>query len=134
MEKVVRITWHKMLVMIRLAIVVSLVGYTLPTAAIAMHGDVGATYAASAMVQAGPDVAAMSHAEHDRGGASHTSDNDDQNSEKQQCCADFCVNAAITVDAHQIGTARSSLSLRHVDEPPLAGLGWSLHRPPNFRA
>lgn len=129
-----RIAFFKMLVLLRLAIVASLVVYTLPSASYAMHGSASTTYSA---MDAGGDhdmssqSADMDHHEHD---GSKTASKDSSKPVKQDCCSDFCISLAI-VSRNPDFAMDVSQAIRHFyNDGLVSGQLSSLHRPPSIRA
>ncbi|WEX78980.1 hypothetical protein PYH37_003950 [Sinorhizobium numidicum] len=121
-----RITLQKMLILLRLVIVMSLAGYSLPTASAAMHG-----------AWANPDIVAsndhheMAPADHAHG--DHQSSPDDaQKLVKQDCCKGFCVSMAIVNDADTAGGPRVASIREFADDAHTYGELPPLHRPPNI--
>jgi len=84
-----RIICRKLLILIRLAIVLSLAGYSLSTATAAMHGpsSAGASAQISAVMQHGDGAQMSAHDHHQTVSA----DDDGSNLAKQECCKDFCI-------------------------------------------
>lgn len=121
-----RITLQKMLVLLRLAIVMSLTVYSLPTASAAMHG-----------AWSNPEVAKSSdHHEMASGGHSHgdqkPSPDDAQKQVKQDCCKGFCVSMAIVAETDTVGGPRVASVREFVDDAHTMGELPPLHRPPNI--
>lgn len=131
---VLRIALMNMLVLFRLAVVASLVFYTLPTAAFAMHGgesssvvlNLGDTLADQASMDGSGD-------HHDHGVAKETAKKD-QKQDKPNCCADFCISFAIMAEAPAIVAPVQDSVRLHFDELSVVGQLSSLHRPPSIRA
>ena len=97
-----RITLAKMLVLLRLVIIASLAGYSLPAASAAMHGSI-----ATSTTTQSDDHHEMTNGEHVHGGESASPD-DMQKNAKQECCKDFCVSFAIVAAAGVVGVRASS--------------------------
>lgn len=134
MKTVFRIAFFKMLVLLRLAIVASLVVYTLPSASYAMHGNTSTTYS-TIDVGGGHDMASqsvdMDHHEHD---GSDTASKDTSKPVKQDCCSDFCISLAIVSNSPDFAMDVSQ-SIRHFyNDGLVSGQLSSLHRPPSIRA
>ncbi|MCA1368353.1 hypothetical protein I6F15_13190 [Bradyrhizobium sp. BRP14] len=121
-----RITLQKMLILLRLVIVMSLAGYSLPTASAAMHG----AWANSDIVQFN-DHHEMATPDH-RHGDHHTSPEDSQKLVKTDCCKGFCVSMAIVTDADTVGGPRVASIREFVDDARTMGELPPLHRPPNI--
>jgi hypothetical protein len=134
MGSVLRIAFKNMLVLFRLAVVASLVFYTLPTATFAMHGD----DSWSVVVNLDDSLADLSSIDvsadhHDHGVAKETAQKD-RKQDKQNCCTDFCISLAIMADAPEFGLPRSD-SVRHfLNDEFFSGQLSGLHRPPSIRA
>ncbi|MFT2215541.1 hypothetical protein ACLJYM_27595 [Rhizobium giardinii] len=122
-----RITLAKMLVLLRLVIIASLAGYSLPAASAAMHGSI----ATSTTVQS-DDHHEMTNGDHVHGDESTSSD-DMQKIAKQECCKDFCVSFAIIATADVDGGPVVMASIRKfIDDNRVVGELVPLHRPPNI--
>lgn len=121
-----RITLSKMLVLLRLVIIASLAGYSLPSASAAMHG----TWSTIAADQTdGHHASSDAHQEH----ADHHSNPDgDQELSKQECCNAFCVSLAIVVEADMIGGPRLAVLREFVNDAQIKTGVPPLHRPPNL--
>nr|WP_325262541.1 hypothetical protein [uncultured Rhizobium sp.] len=135
MEAMHRIICSKLLVLIRLAIIVSLVGYTMPNVYAAMHG--------TAYSGTGEVVADDHHSgSHDHGATAkiadaghHAADADDGDPGKQfkkNCCQDFCFSVALPSHCQDFLTLAASATLRFFDDTRVHGTRPSLHRPPNI--
>ena len=134
----------RLLLFVRLAIIVSLAGYTLSNANAAMHGAAFPDLQPPAISAGGHDHHAMSGgdraasgdhqavqsatAQHDHG----SSASDGEQFSKQECCKDFCGGFGIVGQAHEIGGPVIS-SIRHfVDDQSIFGELPPLHRPPKI--
>ncbi|WP_431028010.1 hypothetical protein [Rhizobium herbae] len=116
-----------MLVLLRLVIIASLAGYSLPTASAAMHGSM----ATSTTVQS-DDHHEMTNGDHVHGDESASSD-DTQKIAKQECCNDFCVSFAIIATPEVSGGPVVTASIREfIDDNRVVGELVPLHRPPNI--
>lgn len=124
-----RIAFMKMMVLFRLAIIVSLVVYTLPNATLAMHGDNAPSVTAS-LDDAHTQQASMD----DSGHRDHDMAKEDRTQDKQNCCGDFCISLAIMSDATEFGSPRSNAVSDFLDDSLVFGQLQSLHRPPSIRA
>jgi hypothetical protein len=131
---------NRIVTLLRLAIIVSLVGYTVPNANAAMHGpaDVQAEDATTADHGHGThkhDNLASSDMGHDAEHAQsghHGGIDDSDKSQKQNCCQDFCVSMAL-VSCHQAETRLVASSIRYfVDDSNSVGQITLLNRPPNI--
>ena len=122
-----RITLQKMLVLLRLAIVMSLTVYSLPTASAAMHG-----------AWSGPEIAQSDDHHHDVVGGGHThadqksSQDDSQKLVKTDCCKGFCVSMALVAETSTVGGLRVTSIREFVDDARTKGELPLLHRPPNI--
>jgi hypothetical protein len=119
-----RITLSKMLVLLRLVIIASLAGYSIPTASAAMHGSWSGIEASQHQDHhATMDV-------HQDQGDHHSTVDDDQNFSQQECCNAFCVSLAIVVGAEIVGGPRLEVVREYVDDAQLKSEVPPLHRPP----
>jgi hypothetical protein len=122
-----RITLVKMLVLLRLVIIASLAGYSLPVASAAMHGSI----ATSTIIQP-DDHHEMTNGDHVHGDESASPD-DMQKIAKTECCKDFCVSFAIIATADVDGGPVVMGSIRKfIDDNRVVGELVPLHRPPNI--
>ncbi|MDK1389051.1 hypothetical protein QN224_26970 [Sinorhizobium sp. 8-89] len=123
-----RITLQKMLILIRLAIVVSLAGYSVPTASAATHGA-WPDLEISQSVHQHHEVASGDHlhGDHDQ-----SSPDDAQKLAKTDCCQGFCFSMAIVTDANPVGGPRVASIREFVDDAQATGKLPTLHRPPNI--
>lgn len=116
-----------MLVLLRLVIIASLAGYSLPAASAAMHGAIGT----STSVQS-DDHHEMTNGDHVHGDESASPD-DMQKIAKQECCKDFCVSFAIVATPEVGGAPVVTASIRQfIDDNRVVGELVPLHRPPNI--
>ncbi len=121
-----RITLSKMLVLLRLVIIASLAGYSLPSASAAMHG----TWSTIAVDQTDSHHATSDvHQDH---GDHHSNPDDDQTLSKPECCNAFCVSLAIVVEADMICGPRLAVLQEFVDDAHIQSGVPPLQRPPNF--
>ncbi|NRP74685.1 hypothetical protein ILFOPFJJ_05607 [Ensifer psoraleae] len=123
----VRITLQKMLVLLRLAIVMSLTVYSLPTAAAAMHGT-----------WSNPEIAQSDNHHHEVASGGHT-DGDQKSSPdgtqklaKTDCCKGFCISMAIVAETDPVGGPRVASIREFIDDARTTGELPLLHRPPNI--
>lgn len=121
-----RITLQKMLILLRLVIVLSLAGYSLPTASAAMHG----VWANPDIIQS-DDHLEMATAEHAQGGH-HSSPEDSQKLVKTDCCKGFCVSMAIVAVVDTVGGPRLASIRKFADDARANGELPPLNRPPNI--
>ncbi len=134
MGKMYRITFSKMLVLLRLVIVISLAGYSLPTASAAMH----ASWSGSEILQSHDHHGQVD--DHHEGAGSHHSDGDHASSPddaalkiaKQECCGSFCASMAIVASSVPVGGERLAIIREFIDDARVMGEFPSLHRPPNI--
>ncbi len=120
-----RIICRKLLTLIRLAIVLSLAGYSLSTATAAMHG---ASAQISAVMQHGDGAQMSAHDHHQTVSA----DDDGSNLAKQECCKDFCIGFAIIVSTNTIASPVIASIREFIDDRSSFGEIQSLHRPPSL--
>jgi hypothetical protein len=125
-----RIICRKLLILIRLAIVLSLAGYSLSTATAAMHGPAaaGASAQISAVMQHGDGAQMSAHDHHQTVSA----DDDGSNLAKQECCKDFCIGFAIIVSTNTIASPVIASIREFIDDRSSFGELQSLHRPPSL--
>lgn len=122
-----RITLQRMLVLLRLAIVMSLTAYSLPTASAAMHG------ASSEL-----EIARSGDHHHEMtiGGHSHgdqtSSPDDAKKLVKAECCTGFCVSMAIVAQTGSDRRPRVAAIRKFADDAGPKGELPPLHRPPNI--
>lgn len=134
MGNVLRIALMNMLVLFRLAVVASLVFYTLPTAAFAMHGGESPSVIVN-LVDTFADQASMDvSADHLDHGVAKEASKKDQKQDKPNCCTDFCISFAIMAEVPAIVAPVQDSVRRHFDELSVVGQLSSLHRPPSIRA
>lgn len=122
-----RITLQKMLILIRLVIVVSLAGYSLPTASAAMHG----AWSDLELSQSS-DHHEVASGDHMHGDRDQSSPDDAEKLAKTDCCQGFCVSMAIVADADAVGGPRVASIREFVDDAQATGELPPLHRPPNI--
>lgn len=134
MGSVLRIALMNMLVLFRLAVVASLALYMLPTATFAMHGGVASSVVVSLDdMHLDHDLIGVSSDHFDSGVAKDLAKND-QKTDKQNCCTDFCMNLAIMVGSHEFGSPRNESVIVFLNDGFVHGQLSSLHRPPSIRA
>ena len=132
MGKMYRIALQSMLVLLRLVIVTSLAGYSLPTASAAMHGSWANSGKQAADHHAQPDVLdELASADHSHGDHPSSTD-EDQKVVKQDCCKDFCASIAILGGTSGGGGPRVVSIREFIDDARALGQFPSLHRPPNI--
>jgi hypothetical protein len=129
---VIAITAHRLMFFIRLALVASLAGYMLPTVSFAMHGDFAASYAQKA-------ASAEAHALHSHGAAVAVHDHGDQtadhheNTAKQDCCSNFCLNMAVMDNTTEFRAVKASAALDYTNDLTVFAEPIGFNRPPAFR-
>ncbi|MBU4529306.1 MAG: hypothetical protein KJ759_11445 [Alphaproteobacteria bacterium] len=129
MSVMYRIICRKLLVLIRLAIIASLAGYSLSNAAAAMHSAPSADNQASlSQTMDQPAIHTALHHDHD----DESTGNDGSRLAKQDCCSDVCASfMLVTFQDSSINPA--ALPLREfVDEDFIFGEFPGLHRPPRI--
>jgi hypothetical protein len=128
-DDVIVIAAHRLMFFLRLALVASLAGYMLPTVSFAMHGDFAASYAQKA-------GSADSHASHSHDAAEAVHDHGDQtadhheNTSKQDCCSNFCLNMAVVDNATEFLAVRVSASLDYTNDLMVFAEPIGFNRPP----
>ncbi|MBX4863755.1 hypothetical protein HJA86_28140 [Rhizobium bangladeshense] len=128
-----RIALSKLLLIVRLAIIVSLAGYSLSNANAAMHGTAFPEFeqaASQAMQHGDHDMAQMSGHDHSHDHAA--GDKDGTKLVKQDCCSDFCAGIGIICDSCDVGGPVVTSIRQFVDDQQTFGELPPLHRPPNI--
>jgi hypothetical protein len=133
MGSVLRIALTNMLVLFRLAMVASLVLYTLPTATFAMHGGNSSSVVVN-LDDTLADHASMDVSDHHDHGVAKETAKKDQKQDKPNCCTDFCISFAILAEEPAIVAPVQDSVRLHFDELSVLGQLSSLHRPPSIRA
>jgi hypothetical protein len=125
-----RIVCRKLLILVRLAIVLSLAGYSLSTATAAMHGpsSAGVVAETSAVMLHGDDAQMSAHDHHQTVSA----DDDGSKLAKQECCKDFCIGLAIIASTHTMASPVGASIRDFMDDRSSFGEIQSLHRPPSL--
>ena len=131
MSGMYRIICSKLLVLIRLAIVVSLAGYSLSNASAAMHGGVERSTHASMAMADHHQSADVSQDHHDRASAD-ADGTDGMKTVKQECCKDFCASFVLVVSAEALDAPVVSSVSGFLNDRGLLGQIPALHRPPNI--
>ena len=128
----------RIVILFRLAVIVSLVGYTLPNANAAMHGPAALQTEAATTADHGThthDNLASSDLGHDAEHAQsghHGGSDDSDKSPNQNCCQDFCMSMALLA-CHQAETRLVASSIRYfIDDSKNVGQITLLNRPPNI--
>jgi hypothetical protein len=130
---VIVIAIHRLTFCLRLVLVATLAGYTLPAAGFAMHGDVAAAY----LRMSEPTVRHATHshedagAVHDHGG--HAADHHGK-LVKQGCCSNVCLNLAVIGDVPQCCAARTAGIRTYADDRRVFAEPIRPDRPPAARA
>ncbi|MGO7632684.1 hypothetical protein [Rhizobium leguminosarum] len=133
MGKMYRIALSKLLLIVRLAIIVSLAGYSLSNANAAMHGTAFPEFeqaASQAMQHGDHHKARMSGHDHSHDHAA--GDKDGTKLVKQDCCSDFCAGIGIICDSYDAGGPVLTSIRQFVDDQQTFGELPPLHRPPNI--
>lgn len=136
-EHVTAFIVHRLMTFVRLVLVAALALYTLPTASLAMHGDMGASYAAQRTSEMAAHVHEADHAHgngahvHGAMGDHHTAsaDHHQQNAD-QDCCSDFCLNLALVSGTPEFGRVTSSPVLVHANDTRVTAEPILINRPP----
>ncbi|WOS66746.1 hypothetical protein [Sinorhizobium fredii] len=129
-----RITLQKMLVLLRLVIVMSLAGYSLPTATAAMHGS----WSNSDLVQPhdhqvqADDHHDVTSSDHSNGHHASSQDDAAKKNLKQECCSSFCIGVAIVSATVAVGGPQTASIREFIDDARPLGELPPLHRPPNI--
>ena len=131
MDVMYRIIGRRLLVLIRVAIIVSLAGYSLSNATAAMHGP-GSAETKQAVLSVS-DHHGSDMGSHDHHGG-HTADQDDGASKmiSQECCSDYCVSMAVPISHAAIGVPAMETLRFFIDDSKAVGQTPVLHRPPNI--
>lgn len=145
MGVVLRYLVSRMMVFFRLAVVVSLAGYTIPNANAAMHGsaysEVVAAVAPDDQADTHRHTTAVEHADaglhadvgHHADAGHHGDDGDLGKQVKKDCCQDFCFSIALPSSCESsVPPVRVSLVFTTFDDSRVHGTRPSLHRPPNI--
>lgn len=125
-----RIICSRLLVLIRLAIIVSLAGYSLSNASAAMHGPGSAEMQQSAI--SGSDHHGSDLASHDHHGNDVGDQDDGASKLVKQCCGDYCVSMAVPIGHAAIGGPPMESLRFFIDDSMAVGQIPVLHRPPNI--
>jgi len=119
-------TW---LILFRLAIVVSLAGYSLSAATAAMHApSTVASAQISHVIQHGDDAQMSAHDHRTTASADHGT----SKSAMQECCKGFCIGLAIIASANILDAPVLSSIREFTDDQPWMGEIHSLYRPPSL--
>lgn len=135
MDRTYRIAQSAILVFVRLAIIVSLAGYTMSSANAAMHGsafpEIQKTMSDVTPPSDGHHVEHASADDHRHGSAS----SDDEGAAKlvkKECCKDFCGGFAIMCDEPRLGGPVVSFIREFMNDQRSFGELPTLHRPPTI--
>ena len=131
MIRIGRIICAKMLLLVRLAVVLSLTGYSYSQINVAMHGN-----AVPSFVAMETSVDAVDHSMVGIDMADHHQTSDDSDTgcgfDNQDCCKNFCSNSALIDFFPTFGVVRlTSLRFAHFDELLPNGLLAPIHNPPS---
>ena len=130
MGKAYRLALSKLLLLVRLAIIVSLAGYTLSNANAAMHGSAFPEIRAEQQMDHGDHLAMQMQTD-----TNHHDDASDLNKEKvakQECCKDFCIGFGIVCGGYDVGGIVVSSVRQFIDDQHALGELPNLDRPPNI--
>ncbi|ENN85498.1 putative transmembrane protein [Rhizobium freirei PRF 81] len=130
MGKFYRIALSKLLLLVRLAIIVSLAGYSLSNANAAMHGSAFSEVRAERQMvhgdhQAQQQQAADNHHDDASGLAK-------DKIAKQECCKDFCIGFGIICHGYDVGGFAVSSIRQFIDDQLALGEKPNFDRPPNI--
>ncbi|PDT12513.1 MULTISPECIES: hypothetical protein [unclassified Rhizobium] len=133
MGNMYRTMLSRLLFFVRLAIVVSLAGYSSSNVDAAMHGpglQVEKTVSSATAHGNHDDMAGVSNHTHSHGDAA----DDDGSSKvvKQECCKDFCGGFVLLCTGQIIGGPVVSSIRQFIDDRHILGELPPLHRPPNI--
>ncbi|EJZ22482.1 hypothetical protein [Rhizobium sp. Pop5] len=128
-----RIALSSLLLVVRLAIVISLVGYNMSSASAAMHGSAFPELekTASVAVSGAGDHHMVEPSEHSHHLDASTDDGDAK-LVKQECCKDFCGGFGIICESPDVGGPIVTSIRQFVDDRTAFGELPPLHRPPNI--
>lgn len=130
MGRAYRIALSKLLLLVRLAIIVSLAGYTLSNANAAMHGSAFPELRAETPMDHGNHHAMQAEAaSSDHGDAA---DFAKDKIAKQECCKDFCIGFGIICNGSEVGGFAISSIRQFIDDQRALGEQPNLDRPPNI--
>ncbi|MFK0166449.1 hypothetical protein [Rhizobium sp. NPDC090279] len=130
MGKAYRIALSKLLLLVRLAIIVSLAGYTMSNANAAMHGSAFPEPRAEKLVDHGDHHAMQADADNN-----HHDDASGLAKDKigkQECCKDFCIGFGIICNGYDVGGFAVSSIRQFIDDRHALGEQPNLDRPPNI--
>ncbi len=137
---VVVLAVQRLILLLKVALVAALAGYTLPSASLAMHGSSSASYVA-ASVAGSPDPAHAAHVSafsHDHGGSGgHHAEEASAEAGKnltQDCCSDYCLSLALVGDGPVFRFDRTPLPVSFADDERVFAAPIGFNRPPAFRA
>ncbi|ANL36878.1 hypothetical protein [Rhizobium phaseoli] len=132
MGNMYRIALSRLLLLVRLAIIVSLAGYSISTVDAAMHGpalQVEKTMS-SAASHGSHDMASVSNHKHAHADAA---DNDGPSKiAKQECCKDFCGGFVLLCASQSLGGPVVASIRQFIDDQHVMGELPPLDRPPNI--
>ncbi|MNV40712.1 hypothetical protein D3C71_1323270 [compost metagenome] len=128
----------RIVILFRLAVIVSLAGYTSPNANAAMHGPSSIQTEATITVDHGhgshghDELASDDHDADQAQSGHHGGSDDTEKPGKQDCCQDFCMSMALLA-GDQGETRLVASSIRYfIDDSNTVGQITFLNRPPNI--
>ncbi|MBY4612299.1 MULTISPECIES: hypothetical protein [Rhizobium] len=127
-----RIALSRLLLLVRLAIIISLAGYSISSVDAAMHGpalQVEKTVS-SAAAHGGHDMAGVSSHKHGHGDA--TDKDGPSKIAKQECCKDFCGGFVLLCGGQSLGGPVVASIRQFSDDEHVLGELPLLDRPPNI--
>lgn len=131
MNRIIRIIGAKLLLLVRLAVVLSLTGYSFSQINVAMHGSAVPSFVAMDTIADSVDHSMVGTDMADHHQTSGDSDATD-GSGNQNCCKSFCANAALADFCPTFGVVRlTSLRFAHFDELLPNGMLAPIHNPPS---
>lgn len=133
MGRMYRIALSRLLLVVRLAILVSLVGYNMSSASAAMHGSAFPEFENAVSVVT-PEADGHHMVEPSEHGHQHDASTDDGDTKlvKQECCKDFCGGMGIICEGPDVGGPVVTSIRQFIDDRAALGELPSLHRPPNI--
>lgn len=131
MSRIGRIVVKKILLLVRLAVVLSMTGYSYSQINVAMHGS-----AIPSFVAMDTSVDAVDHSMVGTDMADHHQTSGDSDAggrlDNQSCCKNFCSNAALVDFCPTFGVVRlKSMRFAHFDELLPNGMLAPIHNPPS---
>lgn len=124
---------NRIMVVFRLAVVLSLASYTMPYATAAMHGSAYPDATVSVDLQHHGDNHSHSAEAHEAARGHHVSGGDSGEPLEKDCCQDFCFSIALPSSCESsVPPVRVSTVFLTLDDSLVHGTRPSLHRPPNI--